>query len=183
MSKLVITLVPVALALMVSANNSYAASNAQITISANVSASTCDVSLSSNTLDLGNWSPSAFGAQTAKPVAGSIKSFTVGLNNCDVPKAAADKANLIVTGQTLGGNPNMFNSTGTNTGIMLSQVATPTAYINNGDKINIATASTPPGVSDFNTKIVKLQAGVASSATTADIGEVKAPILFSFAYN
>ncbi len=157
-----------------------AASNAQINITADVVAATCDVSLSTPAMDLGNYAQKDFTA-VATPVAASTKQFTVGINNCDTPLAIGDTANLVISGQTLGGNPNIFNSTGTNTGIMLNQKGSAT-YLKNGDKLNVASASTPDAA-DFNTKVITLEAGVASTSTTADIGHISAPVLFSFAYN
>ncbi|HHL2558742.1 TPA: fimbrial protein [Yersinia enterocolitica] len=183
MRKNLLTLAPVALLLLAATGGAQAASNAQMTITANVVAATCDVSLSTNNLDLGNYTRSEF-TSVATPIAASVKPFTVGLNNCQDPLVAGDTAGLVVTGQTLGGNPNMFNTTGTNTGIMLSKAATPTAFISNNDKLIVATAGSTPAAGDFNTKTLSLQAGLAStSATAADIGAVSAPILFSFAYN
>ncbi|WP_067710029.1 MULTISPECIES: fimbrial protein [unclassified Erwinia] len=174
---------PVACLFLAAAGTATAANNAQITITANVVAATCDVSLSTNNLDLGNFTPSQF-TTVAVPVTSSVKKFTVGINNCETPKAASDTASLVVSGQTLGGNANMFNSTGTNTGIMISQTNAPTTYLNNGDKILIATAaSSDPSSADLNGKTLSLQAGLASTSTTADIGAVNAPVLFSFAYN
>ncbi|OMQ22877.1 fimbrial protein [Serratia oryzae] len=183
MRKVIFTLAPAALLLAVATGNAQAASNAQLTVTANVVAATCDVSLSTNNLDLGNYAPTQF-TGVATPIPASQKTFTVGLNNCQVPAQAADTANLVVSGQTLGGNPNMFNSTGTNTGIMLNQVATPTTYITSGQKLLVATAGATPAASDFNTKTLSLQAGLASATTTGiNIGAVSAPILFSFSYN
>jgi major type 1 subunit fimbrin (pilin) len=168
---------------LVAANGVQAASNAQITITGNVVAATCDVSLSSNNLDLGNYTASQF-TGVATPVAASQKSFTVGLNNCQTPVAAGDTASLVVTGQTLGGNTNMFNTTGTNTGVMLSLASTPGTYITAGQKLPVATAGTTPAVGDFNSQTLSMNAGLASTSTTdVNIGAVNAPILFSFAYN
>jgi len=183
MRKVIFSLAPAALLLVVAAGNVQAASNAQLTVTANVVAATCDVSLSTNNLDLGNYAPTQF-TGVATPIPASQKTFTVGLNNCQVPAQAADTANLVISGQTLGGNPNLFNSTGTNTGIMLNQVATPTTYITSGQKLLVATAGEIPSASDFNTKTLSLQAGLASTTTTGiNIGAVNAPILFSFSYN
>ena len=182
MRKNLLTLAPAALLLMAAAGGAQAASNAQMTITANVVAATCDVSLSTTNLDLGNYTSSQFGA-VATPIAASVKPFTVGLSNCQTPLAADDTAGLVVSGQTLGGNPNMFNTTGTNTGIMLSQVSAPGVYFTNNQKLNVATAGSTPATGDFNAKTLSLQAGLASTSTTADLGAVSAPILFSFAYN
>ncbi|MCB5300603.1 hypothetical protein LH410_22430, partial [Yersinia intermedia] len=65
-----------------------------------------------------------------------------------------------------------------------NQVATPTTYINNNEKLLVATAGSTPAAGDFNTKTLNLQAGLASTtATGISIGAVSAPILFAFAYN
>lgn len=176
------SLAPIALALLACSGAVNAASNATMNISANVVAATCDVSVSNSSLDLGNYTKSSFTA-VATPIASSLKSFTVGLSNCEKPKAAGDKANLVISGQTLGGNPNIFNSTGTNTGVMISQVSAPTTYLSTGDKVAVATAGATPAVGDYNGKAISLQAGLASTSTTPDIGAVSAPIIFSFAYN
>ncbi|MGE4832548.1 fimbrial protein [Yersinia enterocolitica] len=108
MRKNLLTLAPAALLLLAATGGAQAASNAQMTITANVVAATCDVSLSTNNLDLGNYTRSEF-TSVATPIAASVKPFTVGLNNCQDPLVAGDTAGLVVTGQTLGGNPNMFN--------------------------------------------------------------------------
>lgn len=179
-----LSLTPMALLLLAVAGGAQAASNAQITITGNVVAATCDVSLSTNNLDLGNYTPSEF-TGVATPVAASQHPFTVGLSNCQTPLAAGDTAGVVVTGQTLAGNSNMFNSTSTNTGVMLSLASAPGTYITSGQKLNMATAGTTPAAGDFNGKTLSVTAGLASTATTTgvDIGAVSAPILFSFAYN
>lgn len=183
MSKSMFKFTLAATLLMTAVGYANAATNAQITITANVVAATCDVSLSANNLDLGNFTPAQF-SSVAVPITASVKKFTVGINNCETPKAASDTASLVISGQTLGGNSNMFNSTGTNTGIMISQTTTPTTYIKNGDKILVATAAaSTPASGDLNGKTLSLQAGLAATSTTADIGSVNAPVLFSFAYN
>lgn len=182
MRKSIYSLAPIALALLTCSGVVNAASNATMNITANVVAATCDVSVSNSTLDLGNYTKTNFGA-VATPIASSLKTFTVGLSNCEKPKTAGDKANLVISGQTLGGNPNIFNSTGTNTGVMISQVSAPTTYLSAGDKIAVATAGATPAVGDFNGKAISLQAGLASTSATPDIGAVSAPIIFSFAYN
>ncbi|MFI8415331.1 fimbrial protein [Serratia sp. NPDC078593] len=178
----IVKLVPVALLLLSVSGYSHAGTNAQIMITADVVAASCDVSLSTNNLDLGNYTPKAF-TTVATPIADSVKPFTVGLNNCDVPLAAGDTASLKISGQALGGNPSIFNTTGTNTGIMLN-LKGETDYIANGDKLQVATAGTT-SADEFNSKTLSLEAGLASTVTgnNVDIGHVSAPILFSFVYN
>lgn len=182
MRKSIFTLAPVVAALLAGAGVAQAASNAQMTITANVVAATCDVSLSNASLDLGNFSKSAITA-VATPVTQSIKTFTVGLSNCEAPAKAGDTANLIVRCQTLFGNPNIFNTTDTNTGVMLSEVGKSNSYITDGQKLVVATAGTDPELGDFNAKSLSLQAGLASTSLEPQVGMISAPILFSFAYN
>lgn len=160
-----------------------AASNAQMTITSSVVATTCDVSVSNPNLELGNFATSALSKDLAKPAAASIKQFTVGLSNCEAPKAAG-VASLKVTGATLGGNPAIFNAdTNANTGIMLSQPDQADQYIQNGDVLEVATAGETPTAGDLDGKMLRLQAGLASTSATPNIGFVSAPVLFSFVYN
>lgn len=160
-----------------------AASNAQINITASVVATTCDVSVSNPNLDLGNFATGAFNKVINKPAAGSIKKFSVGLSNCETPKEGG-MAKLQVTGTTLFGNNNMFNSSSdANTGIMLSRVDDANNYINAGDTLDVAKTGEKPEAGDLNGKTLELQAGLASTAATPDIGNISAPVLFSFVYN
>ncbi|MBG5929383.1 fimbrial protein [Providencia rettgeri] len=186
MHKTLLKLTPAALLLIAVANNSHAATNAEITITGNVTAATCDVSLSRTTLDVGNYAPSDFtGVAIPIPASQAKGKFTVGIENCQTPLGIGDTANLIVTGPTLAGNSNIFNNTGTNTGIMLSLSSSPNTYITSGEKLTVATAGDPPAAGDFNGKTLSLTAGLASTSTLAgiDISAVRAPILFSFNYN
>lgn len=170
----------VSAAVLAASFSTQAATNAQMTITGDVVAVTCDVSVSTSNLDLGNHKQTDFTA-VATPVAASVKPFTVGLNNCDTP-AAGKIAGVTLRGQTLGGNPNIFNSTGTNTGVMV-KLASTSGFISNGDTVDIATAdATTPAVGDFNGKTISLEAGLAKSSATADFGHINAPVLFSFAY-
>ena len=186
MRKSIFSLAPAAVILLAAGNYAHAATNAQLTITANVVASTCDVSLSTSNLDLGNYSPKDFkAAGAAKPIAASQKTFTVGLSGCETPEAGAT-AGVTVSGQTLAGNPNIFNASGTNAGVMLSIVDAADTYFTNGQKLELAKAgeTAPTDASDFNGKTMSLKVGLASaSADNVDIGAVSAPILFSFAYN
>ncbi|NCG54500.1 fimbrial protein [Serratia fonticola] len=183
MRKTLLTLTPAALVLLTMSGTTQAATNAQLTVTANVVASTCDVLLSTNALDLGNHALSAF-SSVATPVAASKKTFTVSLNNCEVPDTAAT-ASVAITGQTLVGHPTLFNTSGTNTGITFNKVGSPTAYLTSGDELLVATAdATTPTADDFNGQSLDLQAGLASSVSSGiDIGAVSAPVLFSFVYN
>lgn len=181
MRKSVFTFSALFSALFVVAGAAQAASNAEMTITSNVVAATCDVSVSNPNLELGNFSKTAF-KDVRKPVAASIKKFTVGLSNCEAP-AADGVASLKVTGPTMGGNNDMFNNTGTNTGIMLSLQDSADKYIQSGELLEVAKAGSTPQAGDFNNKMLSLQAGLASYSTEPQIGAVSAPVLFSFIYN
>ncbi|MBN5204544.1 type 1 fimbrial protein [Serratia marcescens] len=181
MHKSAFILSPLFAALFAVAGAANAADNSQITITSNVVAATCDVSVSNPNLDLGNFSRTAFEA-VRKPVAKSVKKFTVGLSNCDSP-VASGLAGIKVSGQTLGGNPDIFNTTGTNTGIMLSPQNKADEYIKAGDTLTVATVSATAKPGDLNGQMLSLQAGLASTSTSPEIGLVSAPVLFSFVYN
>lgn len=184
MRKTLLALTPAALVLLAVSGTTHAATNAQLTVTANVVASTCDVFLSTNALDLGNYAQSAFPTTVATPITASKKPFTVSLNNCETPEAAAT-ASVAITGQTLGGYPTLFNTSGTNTGITFNAAGSPTSYLTSGDELLVATADdTTPTAGDFNGQSLSLQAGLASSVSSgANIGAVTAPVLFSFVYN
>ena len=182
MHKTPLALTPAALLLLMASGTTQAASNAQLTVTANVVASTCDIFLSTNNLDLGNHAQSQF-TSVLTPLAASNQTFTISLNNCDAP-AASKVASVAISGQTLGGYPTLFNTSGTNTGITFNKVGS-SEYLKSGDELVVATADgESPSVGNFNGKSLSLQAGLASSVTSGiNIGAVSAPVLFSFAYN
>ena len=89
MRKSVFTFSSLFASLFVVAGAAQAAPNAEMTITSNVVAGTCDVSVSNANLDLGNFSKTDF-TEPRKPVADSIKKFTVGLSNCDTPRGRGE---------------------------------------------------------------------------------------------
>lgn len=184
MHKILSTLPPAALLLLTLVNGAQAASNTTVQITGSVVAATCDVSSSTTNLDLGNYTPGDFTA-VATPIADSVQQFVVSLTNCQNPLEIDDTANLVVAGTTLGGSTNIFNTSGTNAGVMLSQTSTPTAFINTGDKLLVSTATKTTDASDFNGKSLRFNAGLASSSSLngVNIGTVSAPITFQFVYN
>ncbi|PKH22195.1 hypothetical protein CIG19_12860 [Enterobacterales bacterium CwR94] len=182
MNKFCYSLLPLSVILLATTHNATAASNATITITGNVVAATCDISLVNSTLDLGNFSKNKF-VTIGTPVPESIKTFSVGLSDCETPLAEDDTANLVVNGSSLSGHPTLFNTFDTNVGVMLSPADAPTAYIKSTDKLQVAKASATPTPADYNGKTLRFQAGLASTSTTPDLGKVSAPITFSFAYN
>lgn len=184
MHKILSTLTPAALLLLTLANGAQAASNTTVQITGSVVAATCDVSSSATNLDLGNYTPSEF-TTVATPITGSMQQFSVSLTNCQNPLKSGDTANLVVAGTTLGGSTNIFNSSGTNAGVMLSQASSPTVFINAGDKLLVSTATEITNSTDFNGKSLSFIAGLASSSSKngVNIGTVSAPITFQFVYN
>lgn len=191
MRKSLFILTPLFATLLATSSLTQAASNGQITISGSVVDVTCDVSVPAS-LNLGNFARTAF-STVSTPVAGSTQPFKVALTNCTTPAADAT-ANVIISGNTLAGNTNIFNKTDDIAGVMISTEAEPTTYLKSGDKIQIAKAAaastgsggsaTPgPTAGDFNQKTLTFQAGLASIVTTPDARQIEAPITFSFAYN
>lgn len=184
MKKSLFALAPLGL-LMLVANNASAADNAQITITGSVVATSCDINLSTTSLDLGNVAQTNF-ISASTPVTSSQRDFALTLSNCGTPEAS-QVAQVQVTGPVLPGESNIFNSDTTrNTGVMLNDTTAPSVFINNNDILTIATAdNTTPDASDFNGQRLSLRAGLASTATGAnvDLGSVTAPILFNFITN
>lgn len=180
MHKSIFMMAPVALAFLANVGFANAASNAEITITANVVPATCDVALNKSSLDLGNFSKTEF-TEIAKPIAASVKTLSLTLTNCEAPASENSTPGFAISGQTLPGYTNIFNSTGTNTGIMLSKLGT-TTYLKSGETVSFADKATT--AADLNGQVLTLNAGLAStSSTSPDIGLVRAPVLFSFVYN
>ncbi|WP_145536080.1 fimbrial protein [Yersinia thracica] len=187
MRKILLALTPVVLLLSAGAQ---AASNGEIEITASVVAGTCDIALSRNTLDLGNYSVKTLGTSIDKPLADSTGSFALSLNKCDAPAKTGDTASVIVSGPVVTGTQNLFNGTGVgaDTGIMLSTSTETNKYIANGDSVVIATAEDIPDVNkadltSFDNQSVIFNVGVASHVKEPKVGVISAPLLFSFSYN
>jgi major type 1 subunit fimbrin (pilin) len=183
MRKSLFAIAPAALLLMSVAGTSQAADNAVVTIQGNIQAATCDVTASTSLLDLGTHKPSAFTAAKT-PVADSTKPFTLTLSNCDVGTDTVEHtASLMVDGNTLTGNTNIFsdNSTG-EYGVMINE-AGKTTYVNAGDEIEVAKTSATPVAGDLNGKMLSMEASLASLSTTPGTGRMKAPVSFQFIYN
>jgi len=185
MRKSLFTLAPAALLLMSVAGISNAADNAVITVQGNIQAATCDVTSSTSLLDLGTHKPAAFTAAGAKtPVPASTKGFTLHLSNCDVATdTVAHTASLIIDGNTLFGNNNIFSDDATGGyGVMFNK-ASETTYFDAGTEIEVAKTSDTPAPGDLNGKILSLEASLAGLTATPGTGRMKAPVSFQFAYN
>lgn len=181
MRKSLFILTPLFATLLAASSLTQAASNGQITISGNVVDVTCDASVPAS-LNLGNFAKSAF-TTVATPVNGSTRSFSVELSNCGTPSASG-KASVIMSGNTLPGNPTIFNAQDGTAGVMISTDAAPTTYLTSDTNILVATApATGPSPAAFNNKTLKLRAGLAATKTNPETGVVNAPVTFSFAYN
>lgn len=180
MQKYLLTISPMLTLMFSMAGTANAASNAQMTITSNVVPATCDVSVSHPNLDLGNFTKASF-SEINKPIAKSIKTFTLGLSNCEMPPGADSTVSVKVTGETKVPNNNVFNKTGTNTGIMLSMKDN--EYIKSGDVLPIAQSGATPNPEEINGSTLNLKAGLASTSSEPDLGEVIAPVLFSLVYN
>lgn len=184
MKKSLFAFAPMGLLFLV-ANGASAANNALITITGSVVATSCDINLSTTSLDLGNISQTEF-VSALTPVASSQRDFSLSLSNCGTPQAG-QVAQVQVIGSVLTGENTIFNNDSTrNTGVMLRESGSSTGYIANNDLLLIATADgTTPAASDFNGQRLNLQAGLASTTTNTnvDLGGVTAPILFNFITN
>lgn len=190
MRKSLFSLAPIAVLMMAISAPTQAANNAEITVTGNVSHGTCDVKLSQTMLSLGNFTADDFPITAKDPVAGSEKTFKVGLENCSLLSSAAKDgtAALIVTGSNVELHQDMFNSDiKSTTGIQLKDGSN---VVGNGDKVTMrkfaggGTDDASAGAINGLTKdfTVALVANTADKAAITG-GMVSAPITFMYDYN
>ncbi|WP_411755648.1 fimbrial protein [Serratia sp. (in: enterobacteria)] len=175
-----LNLSPAALLLLASTGTALAASNAMITIEANIVTATCDVSVTDR-LNLGNHTKGIFTVANSF-IDTTAQSFDVRISNCEKPLAEGDTASLRISGSTLsGGGNNIFNpNNSSNIGVMVKNNG---ALLQSGDKILVGTAGTTPVIGDFE-KSVPFSVALAAKNISAIANEIiSVPITFSFIYN
>ncbi|NIF23460.1 fimbrial protein [Candidatus Pantoea multigeneris] len=189
MRKSTFILAPVALILLAASGSALAAGkNATLSVTANISKTTCDVNLTRDAIDLGNFTKADFSAANPKE---PIKSdtVTVSLANCQATTEDGT-ASLIITGETLAAHADMFNiSPSDDIAIMVADLATPDDYIKKNEKIKLEEFTSGNGATapELNALTKSFTVGVAKTvATGADpvtTGSIRAPITFQFDYN
>jgi Fimbrial protein. len=129
MRKSTFILAPVALVLLAASGSALAAGkNATLSVTANISKTTCDVNLTRDAIDLGNFVKSDFNSIAPKTPIKS-DSVTVSLANC-ADAADAGTASLVIAGDTLAAHADMFSiAPADDVAIMIADQDAATTYI------------------------------------------------------
>ncbi|MBP9642108.1 MAG: type 1 fimbrial protein [Budvicia sp.] len=170
-------LAPVA-AFIMSVGTAQAATNAQVTITGQIAAATCDLNVTNSNIDLGTVVSSD--VTVAGPIATTSKDFTLNLSNCTQDGETGTVVSMLSKGTALAANTNYFNNVdGGTVGVQLTV---------NGQAVK-PNASTPltalagevltAGGSAQVLMNAQLNSTVAKPATQ----QIEAPITFSVAYN
>lgn len=170
----------VAIIVGASTGTAYAASNAEITITSSVVAATCDLSVSKSTLDLGNFSQKELQSAGLNTPIGK-KRFELIVSNCDgAKKPTGNGIGVLVSGQNISGHNTVFNNNNGESGIVLSTVKDPTISIENGGFVQLAELTDSE---EYQGGVFGFNAGLVTTSQSPVAEMVKAPILFSLAYN
>ncbi|NIF58006.1 type 1 fimbrial protein [Enterobacter sp. Ap-916] len=182
MRKSFYTLAPAALLMMAAISPAHAAGkNATLTVTANVTAATCDVVLGSPALELGSFTATELATAMA-PV--NTQKVDVSLKNCSTP-TTKNVANFIVTGATTASNSAVFNSVATSdVGALVKDGAT---IVKTGDKVLLKDFSahpTMPTAAELGALNKSFDISLTSAIDNPKTkGSILAPITFQFDYN
>ncbi|NIF31802.1 type 1 fimbrial protein [Enterobacter sp. Cy-643] len=182
MRKSFYTLAPAALLMMAAMTPAQAAGkNATLTVTANITAATCDVVLGSPALELGSFT-SAELATAMTPV--NTQKVDVSLKNCSTP-TSKNVANFIVTGATTASNSAVFNSVSTSDiGALVKDGPT---IVKAGDKVllkDFTSETDNPTKADLEALNKSFDISLTSAINNPTTkGSILAPITFQFDYN
>ncbi|WP_369789431.1 fimbrial protein [Rouxiella sp. WC2420] len=147
---------------------------AAITVSAEVSESTCQLTSPDNTLPLGSYSSAAFGKKAGKDL--GAKEFSLELHDCGT---AVKTAHVNVDGEVDPVDATAFKNTFKNgaSGVaVVIEGGTPLAKIIPKSKADYTLAKTESQSLKFNAKLI-------STSATVTPGKIEAPITFTVTYN
>ncbi|MEX6118870.1 fimbrial protein [Providencia hangzhouensis] len=158
-----------------------AATNAQITITGQIAAATCDLNVTKNNIDLGTFVPTGILANAV--IAGSSENFTLNLSNCtkdyDSTAVGATAVNLYAKGTALAANTAYFNNKdGATVGVKLTADGATDVKPNIAADISSLTTLTSGG-----SATIPMTAELFSTVATPAAQMIEAPITFSVAYN
>ncbi len=167
----------VTVALLATCWGAQAAGNtANITVSAEVSESTCQLTSPVGTLELGSYSSAAFGKKAGVEL--GTKDFSLELHDCGT---AVKGAKVTVDGAVDVDESTAFKNTA------------PTASAAKGVAVVIEGGTTlakvsPKGTADYtitkaSSQALKFNAKLITTSTTVTAGKIEAPITFTVAYN
>jgi len=164
-------------------NMAHAASSTTVTVKGSINTVTCDITSSTNAVDLGNYLPADFTAAGAFP-AGKTQNFTIHFSGCAGTAKATDQATLKVSGPTAAAGATYFSDTPTSqAAVGLAEKATPTVLLSSGQVINVGKAGDAPAT--LNNATVDFTTGLISSVATGTASgqNITAPLKFDFIYN
>lgn len=163
-----------------------AATNAQVTITGQIAAATCDLSVTKNNIDLGTYVSSTINTADAV-ITGSSKDFTLNLTNCstdyDGTAQGAVPVSLYATGTALAANNNYFNNVdGGTVGVKLTADSTTATPVDIKPNVAAAIASLSE-LTSGGSATIPMTAALFSTVTTPAAQMIEAPVTFSVAYN
>lgn len=154
-----------------------AETNAQVTITGQISAATCDLNVTKNNIDLGTYVPTGIAANSV--ITGSSENFTLNLSGCTKAVTGVVPVSLYAKGTALAANTNYFNNVdGATVGVKL------TADASTDVKPNVAANIT--SIQDLTVSgsaTIPMTAELFSTVATPSSQMIEAPITFSVAYN
>lgn len=160
------------------ASSAHAATDAQVTITGQIAAATCDLSVTKNSIDLGTYTSTGIVANSA--ITGSEQNFTLNLTNCTADSTG--QIDLWAKGTALGANNAYFNSKDAGTvGVQLKAASVAV-------KPNVATdvkaiSTLTAGLKANGSATIPMTAALFSTVATPASQLIEAPITFSIAYN
>ncbi|GKX61609.1 hypothetical protein SOASR032_01780 [Pragia fontium] len=168
-------LAPIAALVMISCSTQ-AATNAQITITGQISSATCDLNVTQSNIDLGT--VISGDVATAGAIASTSKDFTLNLTNCSADQGESSVMSLFAKGTPLAANTSYFNNIdGGTVGVQLTAAGQPV-------KPNSNTALTSlTGLKTGDSAQVLMNAQLYSTVRNPASQQIEAPITFSLAYN
>lgn len=162
-----------------------AATNAQVTITGQIAAATCDLSVTKNNIDLGTYVSSTISANAV--ITGSSKDFTLNLTNCsadyDGTAQGAVPVSLYATGTALAADNNYFNNVdGGTVGVKLTADSTTATPVDIKPNVAAGIASLS-ALTSGGSATIPMTAALFSTVATPAAQMIEAPVTFSVAYN
>lgn len=170
-------LAPVA-AFIMTVGTAQAATNAQVTITGQIAAATCDLNVTNSNIDLGTVISSDVTA--AGPIVSTSKDFTLNLSNCSQDGEEGTVVSMFSKGTALAVNTNYFNNIdGGTVGVQLTA---------NGQPVKPNTSTTLTALAgevltEGGSAQVAMNAQLNSTVAAPASQNIEAPVTFSVAYN
>ncbi|EOE0525437.1 fimbrial protein [Providencia stuartii] len=151
-----------------------AGQNAEVNVSGQIAAATCDLSVSNPNIDLGTHISADITA--AGDIASSAKDFTLQLTNCSKDQTGAS-VQLFAKGTALDANGDYFNNTANATvGVKLTADSKPVKPNTSVDLTSVT------GLAQGSSASIAMNVGLYSTVGTPASQRIDAPITFSVSY-